>query len=103
MSTASRWRRLGTRSTPQPAEMAAVVEELIIGHLYLSECPGRFLGIIGQNPGVSQVQPVTSADLSVFLHYSEVYSIDSSNIISNFPEAFNFNSYFSLSFNWFML
>jgi hypothetical protein len=66
----------------------AAAEESITGHLYLSQCPGRILGIIGQNHSVSQVRPLTSGVIFRFASITlEVYSIDSSNIISNFSQT----------------
>jgi hypothetical protein len=58
------------------------------------ECPGRFLGIIGQNPSVLKSNQVSCCDLSVSLYRFDVCSIDSSKMIGNFHEVMNFSRLF---------
>ena len=40
---------------------------------------------------VFQIQLVTCCDLLVFLYQFEIHSIDSAEMVSNFPEVLNFN------------
>ena len=54
---------------------------------YLDQCPKRFLSIIGWYPNVS-------SRTSYILYKFEVYSIDSSKLIINFPEVLNLNCLF---------
>ena len=53
--------------------------------------PGRFLGIIGQNPSVSKSNRLLILIFGVFIYYIEVCSIDSHLMMGSFPEALNFN------------
>ena len=56
------------------------------------------IGIFDPNPSKSMcfhVQSVTCCDLSDFFNRFEVYSIDSSKMMGNFPEVLNFNHLFS--------
>ena len=63
--------------------------------------PGRFFEHNRSKYQCFQVQSVTCCDLSVFLHWFEVHSIDSSKMISKFHEVLNFNHLF-LKLNWFI-
>jgi hypothetical protein len=52
---------------------------------------GRFLGIIGRDPSILQVQPVTCWHPSTFLYKFEVHFINSSKVIGNSLKVLNFN------------
>jgi hypothetical protein len=57
--------------------------------------PGaEFLGIIGQNPCVSKSNRWHCVVLFWFSLLIEIYSIDSSNKVHNYPEVLNFNQLF---------
>ena len=64
-----------------------VVNDLITAIDFLSvcdQCPGRFLGIIGQNPSVSKSNQLHVVVFWFSFIYIEVYSIDSSKMIGTF-------------------
>ena len=61
---------------------------------HVVQCPGSILGIIGHNPSVSQVQPVTCCGLAIFSLLIGGIFIDSSTMTSSFPEVLNFNRLF---------
>ena len=59
------------------------------------------LGVLGHNLSRSycfHVRLVTCCDLSTFLYYIEVFSINSSKLVGNFLEVYNFN-WLSLKLN----
>ena len=55
--------------------------------------PGKFLGIVGQDPSDSESSRLHVRNLPVVLHSFEVYSIDSSIMIGNSIEVSNFNRF----------
>jgi hypothetical protein len=56
--------------------------------------PGKFLGIVGQDPSDSKSSWL-HVDILRFCFYSfEAYSIDSSQMIGNSPKTSNFNRLF---------
>ena len=56
--------------------------------------PGKFLGIVGQDPSDCKGNRLHVHIFQVCLHSFEVYSIDSSEMIGKFPEVLNFNRLF---------
>ena len=59
--------------------------------------PGKFLGIDGQDPSDSISSRLHVDIFCVLISSFEVYSIDSSKRIGNFPEVLNFNRSFFYS------
>jgi hypothetical protein len=55
------------------------------------QCPGRFLGIIGQNPSVSKSYRLHFWSFGFSLLIWRVYSIDFSKMSSIFPKVLNFD------------
>jgi hypothetical protein len=53
----------------------------------------NILGIVGQDPSDSKIQPVTCSHLSVLLYSIEVFPIDSTKMIGNSLEVSNFNQF----------
>ena len=65
----------------------------------LQPVPGKFLGIVGQDPSDSKSHWLHVRHLPVLLHSFEVYSsIESSKVFGNPPKVSNFNRIFSS--NW---
>ena len=56
--------------------------------------PGKFLGIVGQDPNDSKSNRLHVGIFLVLLYSFEVYSIDSSKMIGISPEVLNFNRLF---------
>ena len=66
-----------------------------LSRIHENQCPhGKFLGIVGQDPSVSESNRLHVDIFRFFFHSVEVYSIDSSKMIGNSPEVFNFNRLF---------
>ena len=63
--------------------------------------PGKFLGIVGQDPSDSKSNWLHVHHLPVLLYSLEVYSIHSSKMICDSPEVSNFDWLF-LKLNWFI-
>ena len=59
-----------------------------------SECPERFLGIIGRDPSVSKSNRLHVHICQFFPHEFEVYSLSSSKTLSDFPEVLKFKRLF---------
>ena len=59
-----------------------------------SSVSGEILGITGQDPSVSKSNHLHVDIFRFFLYLSQVYSIDSSRMMGNFPDVFNFNRLF---------
>ena len=59
-----------------------------------SSMSGEILGIIGQDPSVSKSNQLHVDIFRFFFYLSQVYSIDSSRMMGNFPEVLNFNQLF---------
>ena len=57
------------------------------------QCPGRFLGIIGRDPSESKSNRLHVV-IFQFSLLIEIYSIDSSKMVYNFPAVLNFNRSF---------
>ena len=55
---------------------------------------GEIFGIIGQDPSVSKSNQLHVDIFRFFFYLSQVYSIDSSRMMGNFPEVLNFNRLF---------
>jgi hypothetical protein len=71
------------------------------GWLGANQRPGRFLGIFGRDSRVSKSHRL-HVDVFRFLFIGfEVYSLNSSKMISVLPEVLNFNRLF-LGFIWFI-
>ena len=73
---------------------------ITLGHVLLTsttvkQCPGRLLGIIGQNPSVSKSNRLHVVIFRFFFIKFEVYSINSSKMMGNSPEALNYTQLFS--------
>ena len=60
-------------------------------HEFLRAVPGKFLGIVGQDPSDSKSNRLHVDIFRFCFHSFEVYSIDSSKMIGNSPEVSNFN------------
>ena len=56
--------------------------------------PGKFLGIVGQDPSDSNSNQLHVDIFRFCFHSFEVHFIDSSKMIGKFPEVFNFNRLF---------
>ena len=56
--------------------------------------PGKFLGIVGQDPCDSKSSQLHVDIIRFFFHSFEVYSRYSSKMIGNSPEISNFNRLF---------
>ena len=56
--------------------------------------PGKFWGIVGQDPGDSKSNRLLVEIFQFCFHSFEVYSIDTSKMIGNSPEVSNFNRLF---------
>jgi hypothetical protein len=57
--------------------------------------PGKFLGIVGQDPSDSKSNRLHVDIFWVFFHSFEVYIfLDSSKMVSNYHDASNFNRLF---------
>jgi hypothetical protein len=74
MSTVHEWAVKWPYSTMDASTLREV------GQLWAlpTQCPGRFLGIIGRGSSVPKSQPVTCCDLLVFLYQFEAQSTTSS-------------------------
>ena len=55
--------------------------------------PGKFLGIVGQDPSDSKSNWLHVHIFPVLLYSFEVWSIDSSKMIGKFLEVLNFNRF----------
>ena len=58
-----------------------------------SPVPGKFLGIVGQDPSDSKSNHLRVDIFPILLYSFEVLSIDSSETIGNSPEVSNFNRF----------
>ena len=59
--------------------------------LYVQSNARKFLGIIGEDPSDSKSNRIHVDIFQFLLDSFEVYSIDSSKMIGNFPKVLNFN------------
>ena len=55
--------------------------------------PGKFLGIVGQDPSDPKSNQLHADIFPILLYSFEVFSIDSSETIGNSPEVSNFNRF----------